>query len=332
MKKFMKRLVLFLCVFTIMFSLSNVLAKNDGNLLANSLNLSVSKNSVTLSNKGESEFIDAIVKLEDGRGLNVNLDAEWKTDNQDVAIAYEGRILATGKGNAVVSVLYNGIQKDIKVKVLKAINYEAEVLVASNDFSTMALTPSERDTIINKCSTMINYWWKPTQDLKGWRGNFTFKANTVYNGLPYSQTEYQKDDIGFGTALGCGDFYSSYTRFGIVMPKYGNDCSGFTSFAWGVSRQTTYTFIQGIKNGTYPKVGSYNVDNPSNANLKDSYKLLQRGDAVVNDGHVFVIAQNNSTFSTPSVYAYEQTPYIATFSIWTYDQMANSKYMPFAKK
>lgn len=90
----------------------------------------------------------------------------------------------------------------------------------------------------------------PTKDLVGWKGQYIFKKNTRYSGIPYSQTEYQKDDAGFKDALSKSDFYDSYTRFGNTMPKYGSDCSGFVSFAWGVPRETTASFVQKIKNGT----------------------------------------------------------------------------------
>lgn len=79
----------------------------------------------------------------------------------------------------------------------------------------------------------------------------------------------------FVTAMKSADFYDNYTYFDIIMHKYGNDCSGFVSFAWGTSRKTT-------------------------ANSK--------------------------------VYVYEQTPYPAIYTNWTYTTMANDGYMPFTEK
>ncbi|AZT89965.1 hypothetical protein ELD05_04470 [Caldicellulosiruptor changbaiensis] len=95
----------------------------------------------------------------------------------------------------------------------------------------------------------------------------------------------------------------------------------------GISRKITTDFINGIKNGTYKKVGNYNVDNPSTNDLLNSYPNLKMGDAVVNAGHTFLIAANDS--KNKKVYAYEQTPYYAQYTCWTYEQMANGKYMPF---
>lgn len=91
------------------------------------------------------------------------------------------------------------------------------------------------------------------------------------------------------------------------MPKYGNDCSGFVSFAWGISKKGTGDFITGIRNGTYSKVGSYNANSPTTAELKEAYKSLQPGNAVGKSGHTFLIAANDAANS--KVYVYEQTPF-----------------------
>ncbi len=87
------------------------------------------------------------------------------------------------------------------------------------------------------------------------------------------------------------------------MPKYGNDCSGFLSFAWDTTRYTTNDFITGIKNGKFKKVGNYDAYNPLRSDLLSSYDSLQAGDAVVTNGHTFMIARNDSR--NKKVYAIE---------------------------
>lgn len=164
----------------------------------------------------------------------------------------------------------------------------------------------------------------------GWRAEKTFSAGVLYRGIPYTQTEFQQNRNGFINSLGNGDFYSYYERFGWRMPKYGNDCSAFVSFSMGLARKTTYDFIAGIKSGLYPKAGSYNAYGPSYYELVNAYRYLQPGDAVVNDGHTFLINYNDP--SNGSIQAYEQTPYNATYTYWGYAQMANGAYMPFSKK
>jgi len=64
--------------------------------------------------------------------------------------------------------------------------------------------------------------------------------------------------------------------------------------------------------------------------LKTAYKKLQKGDAVVKSGHTFLIASND--IDNSKIYAYEQTPYNAQYTTWTYEKMANDSYMPFTKK
>jgi hypothetical protein len=332
----MKKLFLLFCtVIFIITSFTSVLAEDFLSSNINTINdnqiseLNVSVDKIEILQKGASEFVDANIILKDGSFTNVNNSAIWISDNPEIVFPYEGRILALNEGSTTVTVYYNDFKQKIDIKVLKEKVFE-KVPELSILPGTKSSDPS---TIKAKCSAMINYGWKPTKNLIGWRDQYTFKANNTYNGIPYSQTEYQKDDTGFGNALKLSDFYDAYSRVidgqSIKMPKYGNDCSGFTSFAWGISRHTSASFISGIKNEEFSKVGEYDVDNPTKEDLKTAYESLTTGDAVVTNGHVFVIDQNNSNYTPKSCYCYEQTPYLAIWSIWTYDQMANGKYRPF---
>lgn len=106
--------------------------------------------------------------------------------------------------------------------------------------------------------------------------------------------------------------------------------TGFVSFCWGITRKVTGEFIDGINNGTYNKVGTYNTSSPSSTDLKNAYKLLQTGNAVVNTGHTFLIDTNLT--SSSKVYCYEQTPYNAQYTVWTYDQLVAGLYLPFGLK
>lgn len=62
-----------------------------------------------------------------------------------------------------------------------------------------------------------------------------------------------------------------------------------------------------------------------------SYANLQRGDAVAStsQGHMFLVIQNHevpptgSGMTTSYVTCYEQTPYNAQLTFWTYDQLSN---------
>ncbi|EOD01149.1 PPC domain-containing protein [Caldisalinibacter kiritimatiensis] len=197
----------------------------------------------------------------------------------------------------------------------------------------------KRQEILEKAKDMIDVQWTPTSDLKGWKHRFTFEANTTYDGIPYSQTAYQVDDSGFYEALNKSDFYNTYyrvftgsdgTTYKTYMPKYGNDCSGFTSFVWGIPRHTTYTFNKGIISGEFSKVGNYDVNNPSRTDLLNSYDELQPGDAVVarsEHKHVFIIKEREE--GTDNFICYEQTPYFCRFTNWTKTKLADYEYKPF---
>lgn len=346
--KIKKILSIALAALIICIPISHSFASSTVNSDSGMVSLSVSQSAVTIKHNGASAFLDVIAKFKDGSTKNVNELAEWKSKNQDIAIAYDGRILAMGKGITNVTVSYKGFTQEIKVKVTEYKDLEA---VLNSQILAQSLTESERDAIINKASAMYNTTWVPTQNLTGWRGNYTYYAGNTYR-IPYSQTAYQKDDIGFNQALGYGDFYSYYVRYymqdgtgrvfdnqsdadatgkpyeTIRMPKYGNDCSAFVSFAFGVSRNTTWSFLSGIKNGTFAMVGSYNVDNPTYDNLISSYQQMQRGDAITNTGHAILIGANYSDWCI----CYEQTPYQITITTYDHTQLANNSYRPFAKK
>ncbi|EHQ90417.1 hypothetical protein [Desulfosporosinus youngiae] len=328
--KLMEKIKSILVLTLTAFLLANSVAFASSTKLSN---LNLSKSVAIIDTVGASEFIDVDAIFNDGTSLNVSKDAEWQTEDPNIAIAYDGRILAKGIGNTVVKVSYNGIEEKIKVNVQGPSKRQLKPHVLSatdTSISPLSLTPAERQAILDKGYSMVSLFWTPTKNLVGWKGRYTFSANTEYRGIPYTQTYYQVDNTGFKNALSKTDFYNAYSINDIKMPKYGNDCSGFVSFSMGLSRQTTYTFIEGIKSGLYPKVGSYNVNSPSYTDLYNSYNYLQAGDAVVMNDHTFLIDYNSTYYKTIS--AYEQTPYHAEYTTWSYDQMASAKYMPFSKK
>ena len=65
---------------------------------------------------------------------------------------------------------------------------------------------------------------------------------------------------------------------------YGNDCSGFVSAAWGISRQTTLTLFNAVKNGS-------KIDGKTVSEI--SWNDLRSGDALLIDngkgeGHIML--------------------------------------------
>ncbi|AEY66163.1 Ig-like domain-containing protein [Clostridium sp. BNL1100] len=331
-----KQISLFMgIILTCTFLFSNAFAKeNYSDKQSNMVNFNLDKYFVQIQNKGFSEYVNAIATFPNGSSVNINEDAIWKSDNTDIVYAENGRLLAMGKGTVKVSVSYEGFKQTIDVKVLNDINYEKlnHSIKKSSNESVMAAS-TWRDDITGKASRMLNYAWTPTRNLPKYNSsvNGYFTAGTMYYGVPYTTTDrnMQVDETGFYYAMSYSDFYTPWSNGTKTMPRYGNDCSGFSSFAWGIYPQTTYDFINGVANNTYRKVGSYNVNSPSTSDLISSYASLQEGDVVVTGEHMFVIDTNNSSGSY--VWAFEQTPTLPVYSYHTYSQMASGLYRPISK-
>lgn len=283
----------------------------------------VTDNIVEIKNSGESAWIEAKGVLEDGTVVDLSQSAEWHSDNSDIIFADQGRLLALMPGETEIEVKYGEFSKIIKAKVVNDIDI-ALMIAELNENQVMTFAANNA---IDRGKEMVEYSWTPKADLRGWRNGKTFSANVTYTGIPYSQTAYQVDKAGFASAMAKVDFYENYTRNSVIMPKYGNDCSGFVSFCWGISRQTTASFVAGIRNGTYTKVGTYDANNPTTVALTTSYRNLAPGNAVVKEGHTFLIAANDR--ENQKVYVYEQTPYTAIYTSWSYADLAAGKYMPF---
>lgn len=276
---------------------------------------------ITLKLVGMSSYLDLSQMSSDFDFTRI----DYESSNADVAIGFDNRILAVGVGTATLTLNYENMQYAVNVTVEEDIPNQVASLMSKynneGNKATRSISTSERDNIIQRARDMVYVRWVPTQNLRGWKGKTTFTKGTLYFGIPYSQTGNQVDANGFTSALSYSDFYDNYSISGTAMPKYGNDCSGFVSFAWGISRKTTVYF-----NGL-PSIGSF-----SN---------LQRGDAVVyrinGSGHTFIILQNwitppsGSSYTESYVSAYEQTPNIAQLTFHTYRQMSNAGYKPITK-
>lgn len=93
--------------------------------------------------------------------------------------------------------------------------------------------------------------WTPLENRSQWGGQGTFYAETTYTGLPYGQPVNSNGYIGYGVTLekyasvvldNTSIFYTSYSTYNKTAPVYSTDCSGYVSYAWGLSqRRTTYT-------------------------------------------------------------------------------------------
>ena len=94
--------------------------------------------------------------------------------------------------------------------------------------------------------------------------------------------------------------------------------------------------IAKLQDGSQINVNYDDVENPTNTDLLNAYQLMQTGDGCVWDqggganGHCFIISTNwPGDINDGGAYVYEQTPYLAICSYWTYAQMLNYKFRPF---
>lgn len=290
--------------------------------------LLVDQTQVTIVESGSSEFVD-VYGIEKNSSEKVYLSeyAEWLSNDLSVVFADRGRLLAIGSGDAKVSVKYGQFELVIDVTVQSEVNYDS--IIARNNMAR-DMTNEQRLRYVGNADRMANCSWTPSANLTGWRSGCVFYAGQSYRGIPYSQTVNQVNKEGFLNSMSNSDFYSTYYNSdNVAMPRYGNDCSGFVSMAYEIPRQTTTKFINGVKNGSYKRIGSYDPNNLSRDALISSYASMTAGDALVKEGHALFVASNMSGESYCIIY--EQTPYYAQTTRWTYTDLANGGYMPFSK-
>lgn len=207
---------------------------------------------VSIPYNGRSEFVDVIAKIDEDTYVDVTSVVTWESEDYEIAYADDGRIIANNQGTTVITASLAGVDISIDVVVEDYIDLEAEIERLNSLYpdspratSTYAITNNERDNIIARGKEMLNVSWVPAKDLEGWRKQHIFKKGVQVTGIPYTQNS-QKNASGFLASLSAGDFYDSVTLNNKVMPRYGNDCSGFLSFSWNISRNTTYDFTTGI--------------------------------------------------------------------------------------
>lgn len=195
---------------------------------------------------------------------------------------------------------------------------------------------SARKTILSRGNAMINYTWTPAKNVRGWRNKQVFVADTTYQGIPYSQTPYQCSISSVAWNYGSyfdinkedskSGFYDKFTSNQIIMPKYGNDCSGFVSTCWNISRKNT----TGIASHT-------RVGKTLESYLKQ-YARLSPGDALVVAGkHTYIIEKitplndAKGNLAKLEFTCKEQTPYSCKTLINYSDACASSKYIGVCK-
>lgn len=147
-----------------------------------------------------------------------------------------------------------------------------------------------RENILNRAKAMVEVSWTPNYNIVDSSGHYIFLKGKKYKGVPYS--------IDSNQVTTASDFLA---RINISNKLYGNDCSGFVSSAWGVSRQTTLSLYNAVKNGN-------KVDGKSVTII--SWEELKSGDALLREngngkGHILLFI-NFDAKNNDSVHVYEQ--------------------------
>lgn len=148
----------------------------------------------------------------------------------------------------------------------------------------------DRNEVLNRAKEMTQVKWTPKYDLFDKYGHYIFKKGNTYYGIPYSMDYYQTSSIN--------DFLHKINNSKII---YGNDCSGFISICWGVSRQTTLSLLHAVK--YHNKIDGKNV-------IQISWNDLKPGDTLLVDngkgeGHIMMYINTNPKNSN-ELNVYEQ--------------------------
>jgi hypothetical protein len=137
---------------------------------------------------------------------------------------------------------------------------------------------------------MVEVKWSPQYNIIDKYGSYVFVKGKSYYGIPYSENLYQVSSVS--------NFLSKIRNSEIL---YGNDCSGFVSAAWGISRQTTLTLFNAVKNGI-------KIDGKTVSEI--SWNDLRAGDALLidngkGDGHIMLYIDADSK-NSDDLNVYEQ--------------------------
>ena len=128
-----------------------------------------------------------------------------------------------------------------------------EVAPAAEEKIIPTVSEGQRN-IVKRARQLTEIKWTPLEDRYQWSYYGTFKAETTYTGIPYGQPVNSGGYIGYGVTLdtyadsmldNTSRFYTSYSTYNKIAPVFSTDCSGYVSYAWGLSqRKTTYSLQQ----------------------------------------------------------------------------------------
>lgn len=165
--------------------------------------------------------------------------------------------------------------------------------------------------MVDRADYMYNITWVCQKTVSGWKSNYTFTKGETYR-IPYAWPVTAGKWIPYGVSVEdflaattdpASDFYTKQSYYtgntGSYSTYYGNDCSTFVSFCWGLSTRQTTTTLPNVST----KIGGVTTSNVNN--------LLQLGDALDDTGsHVVLVTDivYNAAGAITSIEITEQTP------------------------
>ncbi|MGN1001697.1 MAG: S-layer homology domain-containing protein [Oscillospiraceae bacterium] len=180
------------------------------------------------------------------------------------------------------------------------------LLLTGQSFTTAAGGQSVsqgQKNIVLRARQLTEIRWTPLYDRWQWGYGGLFSAGTTYTGVPYGQP-VETGYIGFDITLDefaaavrdpGSAFYSSYSWYNKIAPAYSIDCSGFVSYAWGLSSRQNTTSL--------PEVAEYVAD--------QSIGALEVGDCLNKSGvHAVLVSDvlRSASGQVTSVEIMEATP------------------------
>jgi hypothetical protein len=162
-----------------------------------------------------------------------------------------------------------------------------------------------QENIVKRARQLLEIEWTPQKDIYQWGYDGIFEAGATYTGIPYGQpvhTGYVGFDVTLSEFLAAvndsgSEFYSQYSYFNKIAPCYSMDCSGFVSYAWGLSSRITTSSIGDV---------AYEVDDQSIWSLEVGDSLNKAG------SHMVLVSDvvRDSSGAVVSVQLMEETPNI----------------------
>lgn len=172
------------------------------------------------------------------------------------------------------------------------------IFILMSNSGNGGISDSTRKEILKRADEMATIKWIPSYDLYDKSADFTFVKGKTYTGIPYSMDTYQ--------AASVKEFLAKIKN---SSELYGNDCSGYVSAAWGISRQNTLSLYNAVKNkekidGRYIEKISWEAIKPADALLLDDGKgkghIMLYVETNKEDEDKLVVFEQNIIINTPN--------------------------------